>query len=108
MICASDSTEHGPAITTNSSPPITVPFTRTRVFPARNCLLTNLYGAEMRTTFSTCGMDSSDSHHANYHALLPFDRVHFVAEMCNLVAHFIDLLPRGVHLHRNNHGFFLS
>ncbi len=64
MICASDSTEHGPAITTNSSPPMTVPFTRTRVFPARNCLLTNLYGAEMRTTFSTCGMDSTDSMHA--------------------------------------------
>jgi hypothetical protein len=64
MICFSDSTEHGPAITTNSLPPISVPFTLIRVFPGRNSLLTNLYGAEIRTTFSTCGMASTDSKHA--------------------------------------------
>jgi hypothetical protein len=34
--------------------------------------------------------------------------VHLVAEMFHLVAHFIDLLTRGVQLHRNNHGLFLS
>src|SRR5467141_2639472 len=64
MICFSDSTEHGPAITTNSAPPISVPFTFILVLPARNSLLTNLYGAEIRTTFSTCGMASIDSMHA--------------------------------------------
>ena len=64
MICFSDSTEHGPAITTNSPPPISVPFTFILVFPARNSLLTNLYGAEIRTTLSTCGMASIDSMHA--------------------------------------------
>src|ERR1700719_1653988 len=64
MICFSDSTEHGPAITINSPPPISRPFTRICVRPARNSLLTNLYGAEMRTTFSTCGMASTDSKHA--------------------------------------------
>src|SRR6266480_1222219 len=64
MICFSDSTEHGPAITTNSPPPISVPFTLICVFSLRNSLLTNLYGAEIRTTLSTCGMASIDSMHA--------------------------------------------
>ncbi len=64
MICFSDSTEHGPAITINSPPPISMPFMRIRDRPALNCLLTNLYGAEIRTTFSTCGIDSTDSMHA--------------------------------------------
>src|ERR1700761_3610723 len=65
MICFSDSTEHGPAMTTNSSPPISTPLlSAMRVRPDLNCLLTNLYGAEMRTTFSTCGMASTDSKHA--------------------------------------------
>ena len=62
MICFSLSTEHGPAMTMNSSPPISTPLlSAMRVRPDLNCLLTNLYGAEMRTTFSTCGMDSTDS-----------------------------------------------
>ncbi len=35
-----------------------------RVFPGRNSLLTNLYGAVIRTTFSTWGIASTDSMHA--------------------------------------------
>src|SRR3984885_15353441 len=65
MICFSDSTEQGPAITMNSSPPISTPLlSAMRVRPGLNCLLTNLYGAEIRTTFSTCGIDSTDSRQA--------------------------------------------
>ena len=101
MICFSDSTEHGPAMTMNSSPPISSPFTRTCVRPARNSLLTNLYGAEMRTTFSTCGMASTrfqarghiaHSDDSDHDALLSLDGMHFVAEIFDLVANFIDFL----------------
>ena len=48
-------------MTTNSSPPMVAPATVISVFSGRNSLLTNLYGAEMRTAFSTWGMASSDS-----------------------------------------------
>ena len=43
MICFSDSTEHGPAITMNSSPPISTPLTRILLRAGWNSLLTNLY-----------------------------------------------------------------
>jgi len=34
------------------------------------------------------------THHADYHALFPFDGVHLVSEVLHLFAHFIDLFPR--------------
>ena len=42
--CSSDSTEHGPAITTSSSPPTFTPRTSTTVRACRNCRLTSLNG----------------------------------------------------------------
>src|SRR5580658_8740782 len=64
MICFSLSTEHGPAQTMNSSPPISTPFTRIAECSFLNSRLTNLYGAEMRTARSTPGVASSDSRQA--------------------------------------------
>ncbi len=112
MICFSDSTEHGPAITMNSSPPISQPSTRMRVRSVRYSLLTNLYGAEMRTAFSTCGMASTDSRQAvvspsadgaDHDALLALDGVDLVAEVPNALAHLLDLLFGRVEFHRDDH-----
>ncbi len=64
MICSSLSTEQGPAITMNSSPPISRPFTLMSERPGLNSLLTNLYGAEMRMARSTPGVASRDSRQA--------------------------------------------
>ena len=64
MICRSLSTEQGPAITMNSPPPISTPFTRMAERSFLNSRLTNLYGAEMRMALSTPGVASSDSRQA--------------------------------------------
>src|SRR5262249_61625442 len=52
-------TAPGPATPQTCSPPISVPFTRILVFSFRNSLLTNLYGAVIRVTASTCGIAST-------------------------------------------------
>ena len=112
IICSSLSTEHGPAITTNSSPPISVPFTRMRVFPLRNSLLTNLYGAVMRITFSTCGSDSTDSRQAvtSPTPTTPITTRSSPSIECTLYPKFftipqtcVDLFSRCVEFHGNNH-----
>jgi len=90
------------AITMNSSPPISQPFTRMRVRSLRNSRLTNLYGAEMRTAFSTCGnrfhrfetgRSIADADSADHHALLTLDRVDLITEVPYSLAHLLDLLP---------------
>jgi len=111
MICFSDSTEHGPAITTIRRRDFRSVYFYF-CFSRAEFLLTNLYGAEIRTTFSTCGMASTDSKHAvtsptpttPSHALFPFDGVHFVPEVLHLLSHFVKFFPCGVQHHGNNHG----
>ena len=43
------------------------------------------------------------AHHADNDALLPFDRVHFVAEVPYLFTDFVDLSPRRMQFHGNDH-----
>jgi hypothetical protein len=49
-------------------------------------------------------MASTDSNHA----LFAFDRMHLVAEVLDLFAHFINLFAGCVQLHRYDHGSILS
>ena len=59
--CSRLSTEHGPAITTNSVPPMRWPPASTTVFAGLKSRLASLYGRVMRVTRSTPGKTSSVS-----------------------------------------------
>ena len=56
--CSSLSIEQGPAITTNSGPPISTSPIRMTVFPSLDSLLASLYGLRIGITFSTPEKDS--------------------------------------------------
>ena len=100
MICDSLSTEHGPAITTNSSPPISVPLTRTRVrcraeFPAdefvgRRDAHGALHAGHGFELLQARG-DVTDAHGADDHPLLALNRVDLVAEFLDALANVVDL-----------------
>ena len=57
--CVSLSTVHGPAITTTSGPPISMPRVLTIVFSRRNVRLESLYGSLTRTTSCTPSKSSN-------------------------------------------------
>src|SRR5271168_1736334 len=45
----------------------------------------------------------TDAHHADHHALFPFDRMHLVPKKFHLLAHLVDGFARRMQLHGNNH-----
>src|SRR5262249_30653709 len=49
------------------------------------------------------GGDVADADHADDDALLPFNGMHFVAELANPFANVVDFLPRRMRPHRDNH-----
>ena len=92
-------------MTTNSSPPMVTPAALISVLAWRNSRLTNLYGAEMRTAFSTCGIaskrfqaggDVAGAHGADDDALFAFNGVDLVAELFDPRLHLGDFFFRGM------------
>ena len=116
MICFSDSTEHGPAMTMNSSPPISTPLTRMRVLSCAKFLADEFVRRgdahrffDLRHGFDglQARSDIADADDSDHDALLAFDRVHLVAKVFRDAANFVDFLPGGMQLHRDDHVLFL-
>ena len=102
MICFSLSTEHGPAMTMNSSPPISVPFTTNPRFPRSEFAADELVRSRNADRFFhlrhgfqrfQTGGDIANADHADHDALFAFYRMHFVAEIANTFADRLDSPP---------------
>ena len=99
MICFSLSTEQGPAITTNSSPPISVPLTRmTRASLAEFLADELVRGGNAHRTLHArrgferfqAGGDVADADDADHDALLAFNGMDLVAKLRDPFADVVD------------------
>jgi hypothetical protein len=100
MICFSDSTEHGPAITTNPC------FTRAEFLAHKFVRRRNPHHIfHLRHGFDGFHARRYIPHanDADHHALFTFYGVHFVSEVLHLFAYFIDLFPLRVQFHGDDH-----